>query len=148
MSHPHIQLHETSARAEGGRDERSDFNEIPDGRERRDLPLRGVMDTIPGLVWSALPDGDVEFCNQRWLDYTGMPFNEIKGWGWAAAIHPQDVTDLQERWRTALGRSASFEAEARVRRADGCYRWFLIQAVPLRDSSGRIIRWYGTNTGR
>jgi PAS domain S-box-containing protein len=104
------------------------------------------MDTIPGLVWSALPDGDVEFCNQRWLDYTGMSFNEIKRWGWSAAIHPQDITDLREGWQTALLRSTSFETEARMRRADGCYRWFLIQAVPLRDSNGRIIRWYGTNT--
>jgi PAS domain S-box-containing protein len=104
------------------------------------------MDTIPGLVWSALPDGDVEFCNQRWLDYTGMTFDEIKGWGWAAAIHPQDATDLREGWRTALLRSTPFQAEARMRRADGCYRWFLIQAMPLRDSGGRIIRWYGTNT--
>ena len=104
------------------------------------------MNTIPGLVWSALPDGDVEFCNQRWLDYTGMSFKEIKGWGWAAAIHPEDITDLQERWRAALERSTSYETEARVRRADGCYRWFLIQAMPLRDSGGLVIRWYGTNT--
>jgi PAS domain S-box-containing protein len=146
MQNPRSSVHETSDRAEDGQDERSRFTEIPDDRERRELPLRGVMDTIPGLVWSALPDGDVEFCNQRWLDYTGMSFNEIKGWGWAAAIHPQDITDLREGWRTALARSTSFEAEARVRRADGCYRWFLIQAVPLRDSGGRIIRWYGTNT--
>jgi PAS domain S-box-containing protein len=146
MQHPRSSVHETSARAEDGHDERSLFAGSPDDRERRELPLRGVMDTIPGLVWSALPDGDVEFCNQRWLDYTGMSFNEIKGWGWAAAIHPQDITDLREGWRTALVRSNSFEAEARMRRADGCYRWFLIQAVPLRDSGGRIIRWYGTNT--
>jgi PAS domain S-box-containing protein len=146
MQHPRSSVHETSARAEDGRDERSLFTGSPDDRERRELPLRGVMDTIPGLVWSALPDGDVEFCNQRWLDYTGMSFNEIKGWGWAAAIHPQDITDLREGWRTALVRSNSLEAEARMRRADGCYRWFLIQAVPLRDSGGRIIRWYGTNT--
>jgi PAS domain S-box-containing protein len=104
------------------------------------------MDTIPGLVWSALPDGDFEFCNQRWLDYTGMSFHEIKGWGWAAAIHPEDVTHVREGWRTALAEATSFEAEARMRRADGCYRWFLIQAEPLRDSAGRIIRWYGTNT--
>jgi PAS domain S-box-containing protein len=146
MQHPRSRLHETSARAEGGKDEPSLSAQSPDDRERRELPLRGVMDTIPGLVWSALPDGDVEFCNQRWLDYTGMPFHEIKGWGWAEAIHPQDVTHVREGWRTALARSTSFEAEARMRRADGCYRWFLIQAVPLRDSGGRIIRWYGTNT--
>jgi PAS domain S-box-containing protein len=139
-------LQTTSARAEHGQNKQSLSTEIPDDRERRELPLRVVMDTIPGLVWSALPDGNFEFCNQRWLDYTGMSFNEIKGWGWAAAIHPQDVTHLQEGWRTALVRSTSFEAEARMRRADGRYRWFLIQAVPLHDSSGRIIRWYGTNT--
>ncbi len=146
MSHPRSSARETSGRAEDGKDERSDLTETPVDRERRELPLRGVMDTIPGLVWSALPDGDVEFCNQRWLDYTGMSFNEIKRWGWSAAIHPQDITDLREGWQTALLRSTSFETEARMRRADGCYRWFLIQAVPLRDSNGRIIRWYGTNT--
>jgi PAS domain S-box-containing protein len=146
MQHPRSNVHETSARTEDGRDDRSLSTESPADRERRELPLRGVMNTIPGLVWSALPDGDVEFCNQRLLDYTGMSFNEIKGWGWAAAIHPQDATQVREGWRTALVRSTSFEAEARVRRADGCYRWFLIQAVPLRDSGGRIIRWYGTNT--
>jgi hypothetical protein len=146
MSHPRSSARETSGRAEDGKDERSDLTETPADRERRELPLRGVMDTIPGLVWSALPDGDVEFCNQRWLDYTGMSFNEIKRWGWSAAIHPQDITDLREGWQTALLRSTSFETEARMRRADGCYRWFLIQAVPLRDSNGRIIRWYGTNT--
>jgi len=146
VQHPGSNVPETSARTEDGRDERSPSAEIPDDRERRELPLRSVMDAIPGLVWSALPDGDVEFCNQRWLDYTGMSFAEIKGWGWATAIHPQDITDLREGWRTALVRSTSFEAEARMRRADGCYRWFLIQALPLRDSSGRIIRWYGTST--
>jgi len=146
MGHPRSSIHETSARAESGQDDRSRFPEIPKDRERRELTLRGVMDTIPGLVWSALPDGGVEFCNQRWLDYTGVSFSEIKGWGWAAAIHPQDITHLQEGWRKALARSNSFEAEARMRRADGCYRWFLIQAMPLRDSGGRIIRWYGTNT--
>ena len=146
MQNPRSSVHQTSARAENGQDERSRFTEFPNDRERRELTLRGVMDTIPGLVWSALPDGDVEFCNQRWLDYTGMSFNEIKGWGWTAAIRPEDITDLQERWRAALEQATSFEAEARMRRADGCYRWFLIQAVPLRDSGGRIIRWYGTNT--
>jgi PAS domain S-box-containing protein len=146
MQNPESSIHETSARAEYGQDERSRFTEIPNDRERREFSLRSVMDTIPGLVWSALPDGDVEFCNQRWLDYTGMSFNEIKGWGWTAAIRPEDITDLQERWRAALEQATSFEAEARMRRADGCYRWFLIQALPLRDSGGRIIRWYGTNT--
>jgi PAS domain S-box-containing protein len=142
MQNQRSSVNQTSARAEGGQQQ----SQRLDDQERRELPLRSVMDTIPGLVWSALPDSDVEFCNQRWLDYTGMSFNEIKGWGWATAIHPQDLTNLQEGWRTALAQSTSFQAEARMRRSDGCYRWFLIQAMPLRDSTGRIIRWYGTNT--
>ena len=146
MQPPRSGVRKTSARSEDRPDERSFLTQSPDDRERRELPLRDVMDTIPGLVWSALPDGDVEFCNQRWLDYTGMSFNEIKGWGWSKAIHPRDITDLRERWQTALLRSTSFETEARLRRADGCYRWFLIQALPLRDSNGPIISWYGTNT--
>jgi PAS domain S-box-containing protein len=144
MQHPRS-IHKTSAGV-GGQDQRSRFTESPKDRERRELPLRGVMDTIPGLVWSALPDGHGEFCNQRWLDYTGMSLNEIKGWGWASAYYPEDVPNLRARWQIALAGSTSFEAEARMRRADGCYRWFLIQAVPMRDSVGRIIRWYGTNT--
>ena len=142
MKNQRSSVDQTSARAEGeqGKSQRLD------DQERRELPLRSVMDTIPGLVWSALPDSDFEFCNQRWLEYTGMSFDEIKGWGWATAIHPQDLTNLQKGWRTALAQSTSFQVEARMRRADGCYRWFLIQAMPLRDSSGQIIRWYGTNT--
>jgi PAS domain S-box-containing protein len=75
-----------------------------------------------------------------------MCFNEIKGWGWMAAIHPEDTIELREGWRAALMQSTSFVAEARMRRSDGCYRWFLIQALPLRRADGGIIRWFGTNT--
>jgi PAS domain S-box-containing protein len=146
MPHSRSRVDETSARADEPRDERSPFTGIPGDPEESEFPLWKVMDTIPGFVWSALPDGDVEFCNQRWLDYTGMSLNEVKGWGWAAAIHPQDITDLRERWQAALTQATSFEAEARMRRADGSYRWFLIQAVPLRRAGGGIIRWYGTST--
>jgi PAS domain S-box-containing protein len=149
MQQKRSSVRKTSARAEDKEDKEHEPphpTESPDDRERPELPLRVVMDTIPGLVWSALPDGAFEFCNQRWLDYTGMSLQEIKGSGWAAAIHPEDANDLRERWRTALSESTSFEAEARMRRADGCYRWFVIQAVPLRDSGGRIVRWQGTNT--
>ena len=145
MQHSRSSVHKLSGHSEEPRDERS-LTKVPDDHERRELPLRGVMDAIPGLVWSALPDGDVEFCNQRWLEYTGMSFNQIKGWGWAVAIHPQDLNNLRETWQAALARSIPFEVEARMRRADGFYRWFLFQSVPLRDPGGRIIRWYGTNT--
>ena len=78
------------------------------------------MDTIPELVWSALPDGGVEFCNQKWLGYTGMALDEVKGWGWTAAIHPQDILDLQERWRAfASGGNPATRRNAAVFRRNG-----------------------------
>jgi PAS domain S-box-containing protein len=104
-----------------------------------------VIDAIPGFVWSALPDGALEFCSQGWLDYTGMSLEEVRGKEFAIRIHPQEKSDFVEKWGAALGDGHSFQAEARMRRADGCYRWFLIRAVPLRDSNGGISRWYGTN---
>jgi PAS domain S-box-containing protein len=117
----------------------------PGNPQTSEFHLGRVIDAIPGFVWSALPDGDVEFCSQRWLDYTGMSFDEVKGEELAAAIHPQDKSDFVEKWRAAITQVESFEAEARVRRADGCYRWFLIRAVPLRETEGGISRWYGIN---
>src|ERR1700678_4630362 len=135
--HPRSSGYEASVRAEDGQGKPSLVPEIPDDRERRELPLRDVMDAIPGLVGSALPNGDVEFCNQRWLDYTGMGFNEIKGWGWAAAIHPQDMSDLRERWRIALIGATSFEAEARMRRAARDDTRVLFYAVDSSDSRRR-----------
>lgn len=146
MGQQQSRLHETSAGSEVQQDQRSALTLIPGGSDENELSLQRIMDAIPGLVWSALPDGDGEFCNQRWLDYTGMSLDEIKGWGWAAALHPQDVTDLRNKWQVALRHESSFEAEARLRRADGAYHWFLFQAAPLRGADGRIVRWYGVNT--
>ena len=106
--------------------------------------LRLVIDTIPALVWSALPDGSVDFVNQRLLEYTGLPLEAVKGWGWTAAWHPEDRATLMEEWRAALAAGEPFTKEARVRRADGEYRWFLWRTVPRRDELGNIATWYGT----
>lgn len=147
MRHSRSSVPEPSTSARNQHDERLSFTGITADSHGNEPPLRTVLDTIPGLIWSALPNGDVEFCNQRWLEYTGMALNEAKGWGWAAAIHPDDIADLREGWRAASLRSTSFEAEARMRRIDGTFRWFLIQAVPLRGATGgEIVRWYGTYT--
>jgi PAS domain S-box-containing protein len=108
--------------------------------------LRIIIDTIPTLAWSSLPDGSAEFLNQRWLDYTGLSAQEAQGWGWTVAIHPEDSTKLVETWRTILASGRPGESEARMRRFDGEYRWFLFRAVPLRDDLGNIVKWYGTNT--
>jgi PAS domain S-box-containing protein len=108
--------------------------------------LRFVIDTIPALVWSTQPDGSVDFVNQRLLEYTGLPLKDVKGWGWTAAWHPEDCATLMEEWRAALTAGEPFKKEARLRRADGKYRWFLLRAVPLRDELGNIVKWYGTTT--
>jgi formate hydrogenlyase transcriptional activator len=108
--------------------------------------LQQFIDTIPTLAWCNLPDGTNEFLNQRWHDYTGLSPEDAHGWGWKVTIHPDDLPALMGKWQELLASGQSGEIEARLRRHDGKYRWFLFQVEPLRDESGSIVRWYGTNT--
>jgi formate hydrogenlyase transcriptional activator len=108
--------------------------------------LRWVMDTIPALAWCNLPDGSNEFLNKRWHDYTGLTPEESHGWGWQAAFHSEDLPRLMERWRELLASGEPGEIEARLRRHDGVFRWFLIRIEPQRDESGGVIRWCGAST--
>jgi PAS domain S-box-containing protein len=117
-----------------------------DKNEALDNQFRAIIDTIPTLAWSALPNGALEFINQRWLDYTGLSLDGALGWGWTAAIHPDDRAAMEQDWRHAIETGAAFRHEARLRQHDGSYRWFLNHAVPLRDPSGTIVKWYGTTT--
>ena len=110
----------------------------------RNLSL--IINTMPVLAWSALPDGTVEFFNQRWLDYTGLSPEQPQGWGWAEAVHHDDLGRMTKYWQSMITTGGSGEIEARMRRFDGQYRWFLFRADALRDESGAIIKWYGTNT--
>jgi formate hydrogenlyase transcriptional activator len=108
--------------------------------------LRQVIDTIPTLAWCNLPDGPNEFLNKRWHDYTGLSPEESHGWGWQVAFHPEDIPPLMRKWRELLVSGEPGEIEARLRRLDGVFRWFLIRVEPLRDGAGKIVRWYGTST--
>jgi PAS domain S-box-containing protein len=108
--------------------------------------LRRVIDTIPSLSWCNLPDGPNEFLSKGWHDYTGMSPEEAHGWGWSASFHPDDLPPLMNRWQELLVSGEPGEIEARIRRHDGEYRWFLIRVAPFRDESGAILRWYGTST--
>jgi PAS domain S-box-containing protein len=108
--------------------------------------LRRVIDTIPSLSWCNLPDGPNEFLSQGWHDYTGMSPEEAHGWGWSAAFHPDDLPPLMKRWQELLVSGEPGEIEARIRRHDGVYRWFLIRVAPFHDETGSILRWYGTST--
>src|SRR5215813_14170631 len=108
--------------------------------------LTHLVDALPGLSWTALPDGRAEFLNQRWLDYTGMTLEQAAGSGWVEAIHPEDRQALVEYWQSCLASGGMVAgAEARMRRHDGAYRWFLFRANPLRDAAGNIIKWCGIN---
>jgi len=106
--------------------------------------LRLVINTIPCLILRAMPDGGFDFINQHWLEFTGLKMEEVKGQGWHSTLHPEDVEKAMCIWHAGLAGGKPFEHEARVRRVDGEYRWFLIRNVPLRDEQGRIVQWYGT----
>jgi len=109
---------------------------------KRDLSV--VVNTIPTAAWTTRPDGYCDFINRVWLDYAGMTAEKAQGWGWAEAIHPDDRKRLIEDWRSSLVSGTPVDTEARIRRFDSSYRWFLIRANPLRDELGNILKWYGT----
>jgi PAS domain S-box-containing protein len=117
------------------------INEIRKSEDR----LRLVIDTIPTLVWRAGPDGVPDFLNQPALDYTGLSPDQIET-GWPRAFHPDDKKDMLVKWSAIRQSGMRGSLEARLRRFDGEYRWFLFEAVPLRDESGNIVKWYGSST--
>jgi formate hydrogenlyase transcriptional activator len=121
---------------------RQALNEIRES----EATLRQTVDTIPTLAWCNLADGSNEFLNQRWHDYTGLSPQEAHGWGWQVAIHPEDLQRLRDIWQKLLASGEAGELEARLRRRDGEYRWFLFRVDPFRDQFGNIVKWYGTNT--
>jgi PAS domain S-box-containing protein len=107
---------------------------------------QALVDTIPALAWSALPDGSRDIHSQRWLDFTGLSAAEAAGDGWITVFHPEDRARAIIKWRQALASGDPFEVEARGRSASGEYRWFLVRAEPLRDEKGTIVKWYGSST--
>lgn len=108
--------------------------------------FRQLADGMPHLMWAADPDGCVTWYNQRWYEYTGQSVEESLGRGWSDVLHPQDVQRVSERWDACLRTGATFELEMQIRGRDDAFRWFLTRARPLRDATGRIRTWIGTNT--
>jgi PAS domain S-box-containing protein len=102
-----------------------------------------LVESLPELGWTAHPDGRAEFFNQRWRAYTGLTAEQAADWGWAVAIHPDDQSPLTEYWQSCLASGSPGDAEARFRRHDGVYRWFLVRANPVLDAAGKISRWLG-----
>jgi PAS domain S-box-containing protein len=108
--------------------------------------VRAVIDNLPDLAWTARADGETDFYNQRWLEFTGKTFEEMAGWGWQQVHDPTILPAVVERWRSALASGKPFEMEFPLRGADGAFHWFLTRVRPLRDARGAIVRWVGTNS--
>src|SRR6202140_3388924 len=108
--------------------------------------LRRIIDKIPTLAWFDLPDGSNEFLNKRWHDYTGLSPEEAHGLGWKAAIHPEDLPMLMQKWEALRDADEPGECEVRLRRFDGAFRSFLCRVEPLRYEGREAARWYGTAT--
>jgi PAS domain S-box-containing protein len=115
---------------------------LRDSEER----FRTLADSIPQLAWIARPDGHILWYNQRWYDYTGTTFAQMQGWGWRAVHDAADLPRVLANWKDALEKGQPWEDTFLLRRRDGAMRWHLSRAVPVRDTGGRVARWFGTNT--
>jgi formate hydrogenlyase transcriptional activator len=113
---------------------------------RSEQELRTILETIPAFVWTAGPDGALEFLTENWYQRMHHTPDDVLGWHWTRMIHPDDLDRVVEKWRESIATGHPLDLEMRGLDADGEYRWFLTRAVPLRDDTGAIIRWYGTLT--
>jgi len=114
-------------------------------QESDSLDVQVLVDSIPALIHTGRPDGYLDYFNQRWLQYVGLPLEDLLGWKWTAAIHSEDVESMVNRWRSSIASGEAFLHEARTRRADGEYRWMMHRKVAVRDSAGNIVKWYGSS---
>jgi PAS domain S-box-containing protein len=119
----------------------TDANEASNAIEQR---MRLIIDTIPTMVWSLRPDGAVDFVNKRWLEYTGLSFEEERR-DPTRPLHPEDLPRVMEKWLADMAAGEPSEDEMRLLRADGEYRWFLVRTAPLRDEQGNLVKWYGVS---
>jgi len=117
-------------------------NAAREGTER----FRFLAESMPQMVFTARPNGDVDYFNQQWTAFTGFTFDEIKDWRWTRFIHPEDLAETVHRWSHSLATGEPFELQHRFRRADGIHRWHLSRASPMRDTNGTITMWISSNT--
>jgi diguanylate cyclase (GGDEF)-like protein/PAS domain S-box-containing protein len=115
-------------------------------RVQRELYFQTMAEGIPEIVFTSDPDGEIDFTNRRWQDYSGQPVEQSLGRGWTSAIHADDLHLCESSWESALRSGEPYEAEYRMRGKDDAFRWFLVRANPIRDAEGKIIKWFGTCT--
>jgi PAS domain S-box-containing protein len=116
--------------------------ELVESEER----FRVMTNAIIQLAWMAEPDGHIFWYNQSWYDYTGTTPKEMQGWGWQSVPHPDELPSVMEKWRQSIAQGQPFEMTFPLRGADGLFRQFLTRGIPLKNSEGKVVRWFGTNT--
>ena len=124
----------------------SDLEASKEALKQSERELKLITEVIPQQVWTALPNGEIDYINQRWQEYIGCSLREIRNQGWSTIIHPKDLPLIKAKWLCAIKLGQNYNIEARLKGKDGVYRWFLARARPLRDERGQVIKWYGTNT--
>jgi len=107
---------------------------------------RSLAEALPQLVWAATPDGACDYFSTQWTEYTGVPEAGLLGWRWMEMLHPDDRENTRKVWADSVAGRRPYDVEYRVRRHDGAYGWFKTRGTPIRDSEGRIIKWFGTCT--
>jgi len=125
---------------------RARVREVAEVKRDSEKRYRELAEAIPPVVWTAAPDGAVNYFNQRWFEQTGQSPEQAEGWGWMAAVHPDDSRAREQQWREALATGGIYESECRIRDREGGYRWHLCRAVPERGRNGQVIGWLGTYT--
>jgi PAS domain S-box-containing protein len=121
--------------------------ELAELRRESEERYRFLAEAQPDQIWTARPNGELDYVNQRALDYFELPFSELVEQGWTALVHPEDLGRMLERWQQALATGQRYENELRLRRgADGSFRWHLTRAIAMTDRRGAVLKWFGSNT--
>ena len=120
----------------------SAFGEVEKERAR----FHFMAESMPQKIFTAKADGEIDYFNPQWMEFTGLSFDQIKAWGWTQFVHPDDLEGNVRAWKQALATGEPFNFQQRFRRADGKYRWHLSRALPMRDAHGNITMWIGSNT--
>ncbi len=134
------------ALGESNRRSRSRFERELKERLRAEHEFKELANSLPELCWMANADGHFFWYNQRWYEYTGTSFSQMEGWGWQSVHDPAILPSVMERWKDSLATGQPFEMEFPLRGADGVFRWFLTRIRPVRDTDGKVVRWFGVNT--
>jgi PAS domain S-box-containing protein len=126
--------------------ERQHIQQLLDAKAESERFFRQLAEAVPQMVWIVEPDGTLSYSNQQGSQFSGQPMENFQGWQRLNAIHPDDRDRSRAAWQTALETGTPYEIQLRLQDAQGDYRWFLNRAVPIRDATGRVVKWFGTST--